>query len=398
MATGDALSQSGFYCSTSGTYFSEHAVYDAHVAGLPPVTKEWFEARKAQLTSASAAAHQKIWYDPLTKRKFQTHNTYQAHVNSKKYQELVKQSGQPAPAPVIMMRKLDNEQEPAVAAKGWETASEDDDLAAVDDPLPATGVGSKVAVKRRAAAAAAADSEGEDEQQEVDEEEWEEWDMCVSFFDNKRSNSMQENLEYMYKQFGFYLPDADQLTDPEGLLKYLGAKLQYGKVPLYTAGDDANAKQFRSLHAVQRHMVDTNQCKMLFSDNEDEYADFYHHASSDGEDEDEASSAGQSAGEAGRQLALATGGLGALNLGSSSAQGFELTVAAAGDDSSSTAAGKTLGSRELARSLGVDTASHQAPPEAIKRAQKEKQRQQRQWLNLAMRTNINNNLPKNVPY
>jgi hypothetical protein len=47
------------------------------VAGLPPVTKEWFEARKAQLTSASAAPHQKIWYDPLTKRKFQTQNTYQ---------------------------------------------------------------------------------------------------------------------------------------------------------------------------------------------------------------------------------------------------------------------------------------------------------------------------------
>jgi hypothetical protein len=33
------------------------------------------------------------------------------------------------------------------------------------------------------------------------------------------------------------------------------------QVPLYTAGDDANAKQFRSLHAVQRHMVDRNQCK-----------------------------------------------------------------------------------------------------------------------------------------
>jgi hypothetical protein len=30
---------------------------------------------------------------------------------------------------------------------------------------------------------------------------------------------------------------------------------------LYTAGDDPNAKQFRSLHAVQRHMVDTNQCR-----------------------------------------------------------------------------------------------------------------------------------------
>ena len=54
-----------------------------------------------------------------------------------------------------------------------------------------------------------------------------------------------------------------------------GAKLQYGHVPLYTRGDDANAKQFRSLHAVQRHMVDTNQCRMVYDDDEDEYSQFY---------------------------------------------------------------------------------------------------------------------------
>jgi pre-60S factor REI1 len=112
--------QTGFYCSTSGTYFSdkeslsEHYKSDFHrynlkrkVAGLPPVSREWFDARKAQLTSATTTPHQKIWYDPLTKRKFMSENTYRAHVNSKKYQDLVKQSGQPAPAPVITLKKLD---------------------------------------------------------------------------------------------------------------------------------------------------------------------------------------------------------------------------------------------------------------------------------------------------
>ena len=54
-----------------------------------------------------------------------------------------------------------------------------------------------------------------------------------------------------------------------------GVKLQYGHVPLYVRGDDANAKQFASLHAVQRHMVDANRCKMVFEDNEEEYEDFY---------------------------------------------------------------------------------------------------------------------------
>jgi hypothetical protein len=113
MAT-DGRSESGFYCSTSGTYFvdkeslSEHYKSDFHrynlkrkVAGLPPVTHEWFEARKVQLSQTSAEATTKVWIDPLTKKKFSSENTYQAHIKSKKYQELVRKSGQPAPAPVV---------------------------------------------------------------------------------------------------------------------------------------------------------------------------------------------------------------------------------------------------------------------------------------------------------
>lgn len=94
------------------------------------------------------------------------------------------------------------------------------------------------------------------------EEAWEEWDICTSLFDNHRSASFQANLEYMLKKFGFYLPDAQYLKDPEGLMKYLGQKIKYGRIPLYVSGDDEAAKQFRSLHAVQRHMVDRNQCKV----------------------------------------------------------------------------------------------------------------------------------------
>ena len=56
---------------------------------------------------------------------------------------------------------------------------------------------------------------------------------------------------------------------------FQGAKLAEGHLPLYTSGLDANAKQFASLHAVQRHMVDTNQCKMAYDGVEEEYEDFY---------------------------------------------------------------------------------------------------------------------------
>ncbi len=128
-ATDSARAESGFYCSTSGTYFrdkeslAEHYKSDFHrynlkrkVAGLPPVTKEWFEARKAQLSTAAAgtsaaAPLQRLWIDPLTKKKFSTENTYQAFVRSKKYLDLVRKSGQLAPEPVIVTRQADAEQQ-----------------------------------------------------------------------------------------------------------------------------------------------------------------------------------------------------------------------------------------------------------------------------------------------
>lgn len=133
-ATDAARAQTGFYCSTSGTYFAdkesltEHYRSDFHrynlkrkVAGLPPVTKEWFEARKAQLSSTAASATaaapvQRVWVDPLTKKKFNTENTYQVFVGSKKYAELVRKSGQPAPEPVIVTRQPDGAPQPQEGA------------------------------------------------------------------------------------------------------------------------------------------------------------------------------------------------------------------------------------------------------------------------------------------
>ena len=48
-----------------------------------------------------------VWVDPLTRRRFGSENTYLAHMNSNKYKELVRRSGQPAPEPVIMLRRAD---------------------------------------------------------------------------------------------------------------------------------------------------------------------------------------------------------------------------------------------------------------------------------------------------
>lgn len=62
-----------------------------------------------------------------------------------------------------------------------------------------------------------------------------------------------------------------------------GAKLAEGNIPLYASGLDENAKQLGSLHAVQHHMVDTNQCKMAYDGVEEEYADYYDYSSAQDE-------------------------------------------------------------------------------------------------------------------
>ena len=48
-----------------------------------------------------------VWFDPLTKKRFSTENTYQAHVNSKKYKELLKKLGKETPAPVVSIKRPD---------------------------------------------------------------------------------------------------------------------------------------------------------------------------------------------------------------------------------------------------------------------------------------------------
>lgn len=114
-----ASNDNSVYCSTSGTFFSdkdtltEHYKSDFHrynlkrkVAGLPPVTKEWFEARKEQLLATAAGASKAcIWVDPLTKKKFQSKQTYDTFVESRKYKELVRKSGNEAPAVKIIQKK-----------------------------------------------------------------------------------------------------------------------------------------------------------------------------------------------------------------------------------------------------------------------------------------------------
>ena len=117
-------SDDGIFCSTAGRVFTdkhaftEHYKSDFHlynlkrrVAGLPPVTRDWFEARKTQiLAAASSKPKEQIWTEPLTKKKFRSEATYNDFIHSKKYQTLLKKANMTAaPEPTVTEKQSKNE-------------------------------------------------------------------------------------------------------------------------------------------------------------------------------------------------------------------------------------------------------------------------------------------------
>ncbi|CAD7703810.1 unnamed protein product [Ostreobium quekettii] len=417
-------SDGGLYCSTSGTYFTDkdaltqHYRSDFHiynlrrkVAGLPPVTKEWFDGRKHQIARAasksSPGAGNRVWIDPLTQKKFSSEKTYASFVRSKKYKRLVAESGGTAPEPIVVEKRA-KEGADSGNKKALGVHSQGGYRSKPTTYRPVKGESEGPAATLEDAKSDSGDSSSEwetasDEDAAVMEDgksgkvdKWEEWNVCRSLFDSHSSATFDDNLEYMYKKFGFFFPDAEHLTDPQGLLKYLGAKLQHGCVPLWSRGDDPNPKRFRSLHAVQRHMIDTNRCRMLFEDNEEEYEDFYDLAYLYEPEGGQELVAGDEAG-------LGTGG-------------YELVLTGEGGRE------KIVGTREFARyykqkhrptearesvlinqivakyrSLGIQTASSPSPEEKRSRRSARKH-QETVRMRVELRSNVNNHLPRNVPY
>jgi pre-60S factor REI1 len=59
----------------------------------------------------------------------------------------------------------------------------------------------------------------------------------------------------------FFVPDADYLIDITGLITYLGEKIAVGNVCIYCNG---KGREFRTLDAVRKHMVDKSHCKIAY--------------------------------------------------------------------------------------------------------------------------------------
>jgi pre-60S factor REI1 len=93
------------------------------------------------------------------------------------------------------------------------------------------------------------------------------------------SSSLEDNLLHMSGEHSFFIPDLEYLTDPTGLITYLGEKIAVGNVCIYCNG---KGREFRTLDAVRKHMVDKSHCKIAYDTERDmlEISDFYDFSSS----------------------------------------------------------------------------------------------------------------------
>lgn len=104
-------------------------------------------------------------------------------------------------------------------------------------------------------------------------------------FCNHRSTDTSSNLEHMSRIHSFFIPDQDILVDLNGLLAYLGEKVAIGNLCLFCPN---GGKEFGSLAAVRKHMIDKAHCKLAYETEEDriELADFYDYDGEQSEWED----------------------------------------------------------------------------------------------------------------
>lgn len=117
----------------------------------------------------------------------------------------------------------------------------------------------------------------EEVKEEVEEEEEEEApappviDPLQCLFSNKQHQGIDENIQYMQKRFGFFIPESEYLVDKLGLVGYCHEKVKLGHMCLYCQ------RVFPTWQGTQQHMVDSSHCKLKYEEGIDihEYEPFY---------------------------------------------------------------------------------------------------------------------------
>ncbi|TDL24214.1 hypothetical protein BD410DRAFT_745544 [Rickenella mellea] len=246
-------------------YRSDHHRYNMkrRVASLPPVSVTVFNQKvldKRQETAIQSST--KGSFCDICSKTYTTENAYRSHINSKKHKENEIKVAVKARSPPVAQPDVEGHSPSVVAAEVPVTESAGPstqarlivDADATEDDVADT-IDAKIAAARSRLSSSA----------------------CL--FCPTTSASLADNLTHMSTVHSFFIPDAEYLVDLEGLITYLGEKIAVGNVCVYC---NAKSRDFRTIEAVRKHMVDKSHCKIAYDSESDrlEISDFYDFSSS----------------------------------------------------------------------------------------------------------------------
>lgn len=202
--------------------------------------------------------------DAFRSKVYTTENSYRSHLQSKKHKENEVRAASKPKSTTPVPPEPEPEQPEILAQK----EEQDTALASIEKKLASLAVDGEATeeeinrtIDEKIAAARARLSPSH----------------CL--FCSHQSAGLEDNLTHMSTIHSFFIPDAEYLVDLTGLITYLGEKIAVGNVCIYCNG---KGREFRTLDAVRKHMVDKSHCKIAY-DTEDErleISDYYDFTSS----------------------------------------------------------------------------------------------------------------------
>jgi len=237
-------------------YRSDHHRYNMkrRVASLPPVSAAVFNQkvldRKAETAIMSSSKGSSC---EVCGKTYTTENAYRSHINSRKHKDNELKA---ASKPMIASAPSPTEEATIESAPASETraTSNPEPKLVVDENADEDEINQTIDAKIAAARAKLSPTS------------------CL--FCAMASSSLSDNLTHMASAHSFFVPDADYLVDINGLITYLGEKIAVGNVCIYCNG---KGREFRTLDAVRKHMLDKSHCKIAYDKEGDrlEISDFY---------------------------------------------------------------------------------------------------------------------------
>lgn len=265
----------------------EHYKLDWHrynlkrkVASIPPLTIEEFEQRaKEHREQAENAGRDESVYCKCCSKLFNTKNSYNNHLNSKKHKLAEEKSSvdQGSTSEKKEERQLERD----------ESHSDSNSFEKIEPSKAGPPLPDKFVVVNADKDSGDDDIETDSEIEELDSDEWEECRIKGSdslikprdcLFCGHHSKNMVKNLKHMSETHSFFIPDVEYCSDVKGLLLYLGEKISQGFMCLWC---NEAGRTFYSMEAARAHMIDKGHCKMLHEGLAlAEYADYYDYSAS----------------------------------------------------------------------------------------------------------------------